>query len=338
MTDPIAYACPAAHAPLALSADGAALVSPEGRRYRVAGGIANFLDEAALTEIEAATKVEYDRVADGIYDVAVDWQFAAFHEDESAVRERMLDLFGIQPGWRVLEVGCGTGRDSFRIAERVGRSGALHLQDLSPGMVAACHHFMETHPRRAAYPQDMAYFVSNASTLPYADGAFDAVFHFGGYNQFGDQKAAAAEFARVTRPGGRILIGDEAVAPWLKGTAFDKIVCTNNALFAAPAPLETLPDCAREVTIQWIIANCFYVLAFTRGEGPPPLNLDLPHKGWRGGTMRSRYFGVLEGISPEAKALVKDAAAASGLSVHDWLDALVRREANSALDAAKTKS
>ena len=41
----------------------------------------------------------------------------------------------------------------------------------------------------------------------------------------------------VTRAGGRVLIGDEAVAPWLKGTEFEGIVTTNNPLFKADAPL-----------------------------------------------------------------------------------------------------
>jgi hypothetical protein len=75
------------------------------------------------------------------------------------------------------------------------------------------------------------------------------------------------------------------------------------------------------------MGNCFYVIGFNKGEGPPRLDLDLPHRGWRGGTMRTRYFGVLEGVSIEAKALARKAAAQTGLSVHEWLDRLVRVEA-----------
>jgi SAM-dependent methyltransferase len=320
MSAALAYVCPVDHSPL--SPDGAALISPAGARYAIDRGIPDFTYPASLSQIEAEAKAEYDRVADDIYDVAVDWQFRAFLEDENAVRESMVDMLGLKPGMKVLEVG-----DSFRIARRLGTGGALFLQDLSPRMVHACRDQMGRHPARAAFADTVDYFVSNASYLPFADGSFDAVFHFGGYNQFGDQRQAAREFARVTRIGGRILIGDEAVAPWLRGTEFDRIVCTNNALFSADAPLATLPDCARDVTIRWLIANCFYAVAFTRGDGPPPLDLDLPHKGWRGGTMRSRYFGVLEGVTPEAKALARQAAAAAGLSVHDWLDRLVRAQA-----------
>jgi len=88
-----------------------------------------------------------------------------------------------------------------------------------------------------------------------------------------------------------------------------------------------LPICARDVTVKWIIGNCFYVIAFTKGSGPPPLDLDLPHQGWRGGSMRTRYYGRLEGVTLEAKALAQQAAAVAGVSVHEWLDRLVKNAA-----------
>ena len=53
---------------------------------------------------------------------------------------------------------------------------------------------------------------------------------------------------------------------------------------------------------------------------PPSLNLDLPHKGWRGGTLRSRYFGQLDGVSPDTKEMVIRAAKQSGTSLHQWLN------------------
>jgi ubiquinone/menaquinone biosynthesis C-methylase UbiE len=303
------------------------LVSDEGVAYPVTDGVPNFVDEAALSPIEARTQAEYDRVADRVYDVAVDWQFAAMYEDEHAVRESMVDMLGLAPAAQVLEVGCGTGRDSFRIARRLGPSGRLHMQDLSSGMVHTCVRTMRNADAEAGIECAVDYSVSNAAALPFANGLFDAVFHFGGFNQFGDLKQGAAELMRVARPGGRIVIGDEAVAPWLKGTEFEAIVTTNNPLFKAEVPLSVLPEGARDVTVRWIIGNCFYVIGFTKGEGPPRLDLDLPHQGSRGGTMRSRYFGVLEGVSAEAKALARDAAARTGVSVSEWLDRVVRAAA-----------
>jgi ubiquinone/menaquinone biosynthesis C-methylase UbiE len=303
------------------------LVTPEGKQYVLEDGVPNFLELAALTAIESKTKVEYDNVAESIYDVAVDWQFAAMYEDENLVRESMVDMLHLTPGMRVLEVGCGTGRDSFRLARRLDKTGHLHMQDLSPGMVHACVKKMAEFDAKNPFSCELDYSISSATALPFPDDFFDAVFHFGGFNQFGDLVKGAAELTRVAKPGGRVLYGDEAVAPWLKGSEFQRIVTTNNPLFDADAPLHSIPICARDVTIRWLINNCFYVICYSKGEGYPKLNLDLPHQGWRGGTMRSRYFGVLEGVTVEAKAMVREAAAKSGLSVHEWLDRLVKRQA-----------
>jgi ubiquinone/menaquinone biosynthesis C-methylase UbiE len=295
------------------------LVSAAGRSYPIEDGVPNFLVEDLLAAVERAVRADYDRVAEDIYDRAVDWQFAAFFEDEDAVREGMVDQLRLRPGMRALEIGCGTGRDSFRLAKRIG-SGALHLQDLSPGMTRVCRKRMGARAAAGEFGCALSYSVSSATALPFPDAAFDAVFHFGGFNHFGDLKRGAAELTRVAKTGARIVYGDEAVAPWLKGTEFDGVVCANNPLFKADTPLWTLPECAREASVSWVIANCFYVIAFTKGEGPPPLDLDLPHTGVRGGSMRSRYYGVLEGVRPETKEKARAAAAAAGVSMHDWLE------------------
>jgi ubiquinone/menaquinone biosynthesis C-methylase UbiE len=307
------------------------LVSAAGRRYPVVDGVPHMVYPETLSTVEQHTQSEYDRVAERVYDVAMDWQFAAFLENEDTVREGMLDMLGVRTGDRVLEVGCGTGRDSHRLARRLGTGGALFMQDLSPKMVYACVRNMSDRAARQPFACALEYSISNATYLPFPDDVFDAVFHFGGLNQFGDIPRAMAELTRVTKAGGRVLVGDEAVAPWLKGTEFEGIVTTNNALFKADAPLAALPVCARNVTIRWVIGNCFYVIAFTKGDGVPPLALDLPHEGWRGGSMRTRYFGQLEGVTPDARELARRAAAAAGVSVHEWLDRLVRDSAERVL-------
>jgi SAM-dependent methyltransferase len=333
------YRCPGDHSRLTYEGPGDAgddvrsgfLVSEAGRRYPINDGIPNLIYPDDLSKVEVETKAEYDRVADEIYDRALNWQFEAFYENEGKVRETMLGMLDVRPGMRILEIGCGTGRDSYRLALRLG-DGELHMQDLSPRMVEVCRERMVDYEKQYGFGCTLEYSASNGSVLPYADGFFDAVFHFGGFNHFGDLKKAAAELARVVKVGGRVLFGDEAVAPWLKGTEFDGIVSTNNALFKADIPLACLPESARDVQARWVIANCFYVIAFSKGEGPPPLDLDLPHTGVRGGSLRSRYFGVLEGVSQEAKAISREAAAKAGMSIHEWLDVQLRKAAREELD------
>jgi ubiquinone/menaquinone biosynthesis C-methylase UbiE len=330
------YRAPQSHEPLRL--DGDSLVTSDGRRFPIENGVPNLLWPPELSEIEAKTKNEYDRVAERIYDAALNWQFAALYEDEEAVRELMIDMLGVKPGARILEVGCGTGRDSFRLARRLDASGELFLQDLSPGMVHTCVKRMTEYDGQMHFKCKLHYSISNATYLPFPSDFFDAVFHFGGFNEFFDAKKTSEEFARVVKPGGMVLYGDESVGPWLRDVDFGKIVTTNNPLFAHKLPLESIPVCARDVNVRWIMANCFYVITFKKGDGPPPINLDLVHQGWRGGSMRSRYYGVMEGVTPEAKELAKQAAARAGVSVHDWLDRLVRNQANLDLAAKRRDS
>jgi ubiquinone/menaquinone biosynthesis C-methylase UbiE len=326
------YTCPTSHARLELKGDGGSeivageLTSASGAIYPIEDGIPNFLSLEMLSASEKATEAEYQFVADRIYDVAVDWLFASFYEDEDKVRESMIDLLAIEPGQKVLEIGCGTGRDSFRIARRVGR-GAFFVQDLSKNMVHKTRQRLENDRQRLGLECDINYFVSSGTQLPFPDGYFDSAFHFGGFNNFTEQKKSMAEFARIVRKGGKIVVGDESVPPWLENTEFGEIVTTNNAMFKYKIPLDSLPPNARDVVVRWVLGGCFYLIEFKVGEGTPPLNLDLPHAGWRGGTMRTRYFGRLEGVTPEAKKMAIEAAKRSGVSVYEWLDKLVRQAA-----------
>jgi ubiquinone/menaquinone biosynthesis C-methylase UbiE len=296
--------------------------------YPIKDGIPDFVRKAQLTQLEIDTQIEYDQVAEQFYDAALDWLFESYYEKEEDVREFMLDPLGLSPASKVLEVGCGTGRDSFRIARRLDERGVLFLQDLSPKMVEKTRGLLEKHfnAKDPLAPQ-IDFFISNATTLPFPDGYFDCVFHFGGFNNFGDQKATLEEFCRVTKKGGKIVFGDESLPPWLEGTTFGEIVCTNNSLFRHKVPLSTLPVSARNVTLRWVLGGCFYLIDFVVAEGEPPLNLDLPHKGRRGGTLRTRYYGQLEGVSLEAKKAAIEAAKAKGLSLHEWLDGVVKERA-----------
>jgi ubiquinone/menaquinone biosynthesis C-methylase UbiE len=337
------YVCPVSHSALTVSdtsaPDRAELVEGEltsevGHHYQIRQGIPVFVPSAMLTEIEQETQAEYDASADQKYDAAVDWQFRSFYENEDDVRERMIDLLGLHPNARMLEIGCGTGRDSYRIARRLGKQGEFFVQDLSERMVLKTRQRLERDGGHA-YSARIEYFVSTARFLPFADGSFDAVFHFGGFNNFSEPRKTLGEMTRIVKPKGHVVFGDEALPPWLEGTEFGEIMITNNPLFKNKVPLECLPQNAREVTLRWVLGGCFYLIDFKVGDGPPPIDLDLPHEGWRGGTMRTRYYGRLEGVTPEARKMAIEAAKAHGVSVHEWLDTLVRRGAKSVIDGSR---
>jgi ubiquinone/menaquinone biosynthesis C-methylase UbiE len=325
------YVCPLSYSRLSVSGTGTEeiiegeLVSETGSRYSVHHGVPQFLPSALLSATEQETQAEYDATAEQKYDAAVDWLFRSFYENEDDVREQMIDLLRLTPDAKVLEIGSGTGRDSFRIARKLCEQGEFFVQDLSEQMVLKTRDRLEAESRRLGLTPKIHYFVSTARFLPFPDGFFDAVFHFGGFNNFTDPKKTLAEITRIVKQGGRVVFGDESLPPWLRGTEFGEMIVTNNPLFKHTVPLECLPLNAREVTLRWVLGGCFYLIDFKVGDGPPPVDIDLPHKGWRGGTIRTRYYGRLEGVTPEAREMAIEAAKAQGVSVHEWLDSLVRK-------------
>ncbi len=305
---PLPYLCPYTRAPLTLEPrDGAGgdvlagvLRTPTGAEYAIDGGVARLFDPSreSFNEIEEREIKFYEETAAN-YDAIIDWVFTSFYEKEDEVRESMIDALRIPPDGVILETGCGTCRDSMRIAHRLGPNGRLYLQDLSPNMLRIGKARIDATRRRGDITCGVEFFTGNALTLPFPDAFFDAAFHFGGINLFGNKAEAIAEMARVVRKGGRVAFGDEGLAPWLRETEYGKILLNSSALYAHQAPIEIVPPLAREVSVTWMIGNAYYLVAFTVGEGTPPLDLDLPILGRRGGTHRTRYYGTLAGATPD---------------------------------------
>ena len=281
--------CPACGRPFALDGGrgdgrGDTLSCGCGRVYEVVDEIPHLVHPTTLLSSDAEFQQKYD-VGAADYDSGLAWLFEAFRVDEDQVRDSMIDLLELRPGARVLETGCGTGKDSVRILERIGAAGTLYAQDLSIGMLEVA--------RRKLVSADgtVEYVLSNASYLPFADDSFDAAFHFGGVNTFGERRRALGEMARVVRAGRKVVLGDEGVAPWLRRRRFGRILVKANPLYAHHPPLAELPDNAAEVRLRWIIGNAFYVIDYRVAESPPFVDLDLPIPG-KGDTLRSRYHGV----------------------------------------------
>jgi ubiquinone/menaquinone biosynthesis C-methylase UbiE len=302
------------------------LVESDGIRFPIEFGIPDFTWPQQLSAREIATIKFYDARAD-VYDKYLPLTFSTFGESEVDVRNAMVDRLQIGPGKRVLEIGAGTGRDSEIIATRLGGSGELFCQDIARSM-------LERNRDRLKAAGLMAHFaIANSSHLPFADNVFDGVFQFGGVGEFVDIAGFFREIVRVSKVGGRVVVGDESMPPWLRQTTFARILATTNPQFNAPLPLEHLPVEARNVCLHWIIGGTFYLIDFTVGEGEPPADFDFVIPGTRGGTHRTRYLGQLEGVKLETKDLAYKALEKLGLSMHDWLDDLVQREARRVLDA-----
>jgi ubiquinone/menaquinone biosynthesis C-methylase UbiE len=291
-------------------------------RYRVKDYLPDFRHPKNLPISDMQSLAWYKENA-YVYDQYLPLTFETFGVDENVCREYLVDLLQIKPDQTILEFGCGTGRDSELIASRLNSHGQLYLQDISPEILEIA---IEKFSKNKFKPE-INFSLANGAYLPFKNNSFDSVFHFGGLNTFGDIKRAFAEMVRVVKPGGRIVVGDENMPIWLRETEFGKVLMNSNPHYRFELPLQYLPVEARNVKIEWIIGGVFYVISFDVGEGEPYANLDFEIPGPRGGTHRTRFYGNIEGVSPDTRKLAQIAREKSGLSMHRWLEKAIHKAA-----------
>ncbi|MCP9485757.1 MAG: methyltransferase domain-containing protein [Gaiellaceae bacterium MAG52_C11] len=141
-------------------------------------------------------------------DAAVWWGEGTYErlaELLSPVHDVLLERLALSAGERFLDVATGTGA----VAIRAAHAGAdVTACDLAPGMIAKA--------RAEAGVAEIAFDVADARSLPYGDSSFDVVASAFGVVFAPQPETAAAQLARVCRPGGRLglttWVPDEEVA------------------------------------------------------------------------------------------------------------------------------
>lgn len=327
------YRCPVTGLDLQLevaTANGDEIVegwlrNPNDICFPISEGIPDFTWPPVLLESDEQTRRSYEDMAQE-YDRYAELPFITYRTDEEAVRERMVDRLKLKPDSKVLEIGCGTGRGALHLARRLGPEGRLYLQEISPSLMSIAVKKLQSRAISAEFS------LANGSYLPFPDNFFDAAHHFGGINTFADIPRCLSELARIVKPGGKVVIGDEGLGPWLRDTEMGRIMANSNPLLRCEAPLQSLPATATEVQLEYIMMGAFYVIEFRVAAAPPQPDYHMRIPSARGGSHWTRYHGQLEGVSDEAKRLAQEARTKAGVSMHDWLERAVREAASKELN------
>lgn len=116
-------------------------------------------------------------------------------------RRTVLAMLDARPGERVVDVGCGPGLLALDLATAVGPGGEVLAVDVSESMVSMAS-------RRCVGLGQVRTGRAHAQALPAPDGAFDALVCTQVLEYVPDAAGALREFARVLRPGGRLLLMD----------------------------------------------------------------------------------------------------------------------------------
>lgn len=327
------YVCPRTREKLKLEGGAAfsgneivsgVLSSPNGEQYPICSGIPDFTYPRVLAVSDSMSRKEYD-AASKDYDKLQKVTFSILCQDETVFRQKMIDLLELKSNNIVLETAAGTGLNLPYIKEKLRGKGHIYAQDISSGMLERCQPALLCNNSQDQIKIHRS--VGNAAYLPFPDNYFDAALSFGGIGVFADKENAIKEMCRVVKLGGRVVFGDEGIAPWLRDSRYGKILIDNNHFYADEVPLSMLPVEARDVTVRWVMGGGFYLVDMTVGEGEPNADFDYKIPGIRGGTLNTRYYGKLEGVTPETKKLIQNAREKSGKSMHQWLDDVLRQAA-----------
>ncbi|OLD26351.1 MAG: hypothetical protein AUJ02_02620 [Chloroflexi bacterium 13_1_40CM_3_65_12] len=222
---------------------------------------------------------------------------------EARGRARVIELAAPQRGMRLLDLACGPGNLTRRLAPLVAPGGEVVGIDLAPGMVELA--------REAAIP-NARFEVMDMERLEFADASFDAAVCGHGLQFAPDLQRALREAHRVLRAGGR-LVASIPVSP-VKDSVFDLLDGVIDR-WLPPAPEVVDQKHTRETVRD---AHALRKGAFDAGFGSASVEVIEEEVHWQSAEqLVSMFMGWwdcatrLESVAPEQREAFKEDALAT---------------------------
>jgi ubiquinone/menaquinone biosynthesis C-methylase UbiE len=122
----------------------------------------------------------------------------AMEDHHSDITDQTLELMDLRASDRVLDLGCGTGWASRRLAKMVPQGEVVGI-DVADEMLRRAE-------QTSAGYKNVRYVWGSAEQIPAPDNAFDKVLSVESFYYYADQGKALDELRRVMAPGGRLFI------------------------------------------------------------------------------------------------------------------------------------
>ncbi len=133
------------------------------------------------------------------------------------------DMATLKEGEYVLDLGSGSGMDSFIAALKVGKKGKVFGVDMTDEQLEKARHLSKEYKF-----ENISFHKSYIERLPFSDNTIDVVISNGVINLCPDKEKVFAEVARALKPGGRMVIADIVTEKQLP----ENVVC-NSTLWAS---------------------------------------------------------------------------------------------------------
>jgi demethylmenaquinone methyltransferase/2-methoxy-6-polyprenyl-1,4-benzoquinol methylase len=113
-----------------------------------------------------------------------------------------IDMSGVRPGNKVLDLAGGTGDLTKKFSKIVGPAGKVVLADINSSMLEVGRERLTNE----GYVGNIEYVQANAQYLPFEDNTFDIITIAFGLRNVTDKDEALRSMFRVLKPGGRLLV------------------------------------------------------------------------------------------------------------------------------------
>lgn len=165
-------------------------------------------------------------------------------------------MLKLEPGMKVLDVGCGTGNFSMKLA---GMGCVVTGIDVSEEMLKVAR------GKAAELDLSISYFQMDATELAFEDSAFDVVLAMAAVEFIEDTAQAVKEMFRVTKVGGQILIGTiNADSDW--GDYYQAKKLQGNSIYRY-ADFKTIEDLKAWNTEKLVqTGTCLFIPPFAAEE------------------------------------------------------------------------
>ena len=164
--------------------------------------------------------------------LAADARWHTFTPRERRITNAFVRRWGIRPGDRILEPGCGSGRLTSILAKLTGPSGRVLAFDASPEFIRA--------GTRRRLPAHATLHAFRMETAPLPRAAFDHVVCFNAFPHLVPQGRTARRLAEALRPGGVLWIAHTCSRGFVNGIHLRGPASLRSHLLPPPAVLQRL--------------------------------------------------------------------------------------------------